>query len=101
MNNSNTLNLAKLPANVQQQVIDYYDYLVMKYASVEQAKNTFSQNADDGLFLQQYIKPMRKQTDIADIVREQNYHGVDKEKMYGITQTINIPQSTDELLLML
>lgn len=36
MNHSTTLHLAKLPANVQQQIIDYYDYLVAKYAGIDQ-----------------------------------------------------------------
>lgn len=95
MNSSNILNLSQLPANVRQQLIDYYLYLVDKYASVEQKQN------QDTAFLNQFAKPIRKQTDVEALVREQNYKGVDKAKIKSITQTIDIPQSTDELLLLL
>ena len=43
-----------------------------------------SQNEDDSLFLQQYIKPIREQTDIADMICEQDYRGVDKQKIHHI-----------------
>lgn len=38
MNTSSVLNLTKLPANVRQQLIDYYQFLLEKYANVEQLK---------------------------------------------------------------
>lgn len=95
MNSSNILNLSKLPINVRQQLIDYYQYLVEKYTIAEQAQN------QDTTFLQQFVKPMRKHTDINALVKEQNYSGVDKAKVQNIVKAINIPQSTDELLMML
>ncbi|MEM8524716.1 MAG: hypothetical protein AAGG68_08730 [Bacteroidota bacterium] len=95
MNSSNILNLSRLPATVRQQLRDYYQYLVAKYANAEQ------EESQDDLFLQQFVKPMLKRTDIDVMVRQQHYKGVDKVKMRNITQSINIPQSTDELLLML
>lgn len=56
---------------------------------------------DNTAFLHRYVKPTRKKTDIELMIREQNYKGVNKMKLRQITQSINIPQSTDELLLML
>lgn len=95
MDSSNLLNLSKLPTSVRKQLTDYYQYLVEKYAHVEQ------EQSQDAAFLEQFVKPMRKRTDIDAMVRQQNYKGVNKAKIQNITRTINIPQSTDELLLML
>lgn len=95
MDSSNILNLSKLPVNVRQQLTDYYLYLVEKYANVEQEQNK------DTTFLQQFAKPMRKRTNIDAMVRQSDYKGVNKAKINSITKTIDIPQSTDELLIML
>lgn len=66
-----------------------------------QIEALLARTTDNTTFLQRYVKPTRKKTDIELMVREQNYKGVNKTKLRQITQSINIPQSTDELLLML
>ncbi len=66
-----------------------------------QIEALLARTTDNTAFLQRYVKPPRKKTDIELMIREQNYKGVNKIKLRQITQSINIPQSTDELLLML
>lgn len=67
-------------------------------AQIEALLNNVSDNT---LFLQKYIKPIRKKTNIDALIKAKNYAGVNKRKIKSITETINIPQTTDELLLML
>lgn len=56
---------------------------------------------EDIQFIQEYVKPIRKITDINALVKEKNYKGINKNELKSITSTINIPQETEELLAML
>ena len=57
--------------------------------------------SNDVLFVQKYVRPIRKTTDIDALVKAENYNGINKNVLKSITQTIDIPQETDELLAML
>jgi len=60
-----------------------------------------NQVSDDVAFIQKYVRPIRKKTDVNALIKQKNYKGIDKMKLQQITQSIDIPQSTDELLAML
>lgn len=47
------------------------------------------------------IKPTRKQLTIADLIEEQNYQPITKEKFYEKVEKLNIEEPLEDLLLML
>lgn len=55
----------------------------------------------DSLLIQKYVRPIRQKTDVAALVRAKGYKGVNKQQLRKITQSFDVPQSTDELLEML
>ena len=48
-----------------------------------------------------YFGHIEEKLDIEKLAREQNYTGIDLEKMKRITDELDIPQTTEELLAML
>lgn len=56
---------------------------------------------DNSSFLQQYVKPIRKVTNLDKMIANKQYKGVDKTIIQSVVKTIDIPQETDELLKML
>lgn len=56
---------------------------------------------DNTSFIQKYVKPIRKVTNLDKMITEKQYKGVDKEAFQSIVKTIDIPQETDDLLKML
>jgi len=47
------------------------------------------------------IKPIRKQLTVADMIEEQNYHPITKERFYEKVEKLNIEESLEDLLAML
>ncbi len=47
------------------------------------------------------IKPTRKQLTIADLIEEQNYQPITKERFYEKVEKLNIEEPLEDLLLML
>ena len=60
-----------------------------------------NQVSDDILLIQKYVRSTRQKTDVDTLIREKNYRGIDKKELKRITQSFDVPQSTDELLAML
>ncbi|MFK7904101.1 MAG: hypothetical protein AB8B69_03205 [Chitinophagales bacterium] len=60
-----------------------------------------AEKSSDFSIIQKYVRPIRKKTDVEALIKAKGYQGVDKQKFKQITQSIDIPQSTDELLNML
>lgn len=56
---------------------------------------------DNSAFLQKYVRPIRKVTNLEKMIVEKQYTGVDKTVIQSVVKTIDIPQETDELLQML
>ncbi len=48
-----------------------------------------------------YLTHVEEEFDLEKLAREQNYTGIDMEKMKRITAELDIPQTTEELLAML
>lgn len=57
--------------------------------------------SNDLLFIQKYVKPIRKTTDIDALVKAKAYKGMNNDVLKSISQTIDIPQETEDLLAML
>ncbi len=66
-----------------------------------QIEGLLNQVSDDIAFIQKYVRPIRKKTDVNALIKQKNYNGIDKRKLQQITQSFDVPQSTDELLAML
>lgn len=66
-----------------------------------QIEGLLNQVSDNMAFIQKYVRPIRKKTDVNALIRQKNYKGIDKKKLHQITQSFDVPQSTDELLAML
>ena len=47
------------------------------------------------------VKPIRSKTDIDQLIQEQGFTGVDREKMNRLIDEIDIEESIEELLAML
>ena len=50
------------------------------------------------LIIQKYTRPIRKVTRIEDLIKEQNYKGVNEEKLKEIVMKINIEQDVEVLI---
>ncbi len=66
-----------------------------------QIERFLKQVSGDMAVIQKYVRPIRKKTDVNALIRKKNYKGIDKKELKRITQSFDVPQSTDELLAML
>ena len=86
----------KRKKRVLQQIVKLSNEEVLK-----QIENLLNQASNDFSFIQKYVRPIQKKTDVAALIKAKNYNGVNKQKLKQITQSFDVPQSTDELLQML
>jgi hypothetical protein len=82
--------LIKIIANVQN------EYLLMK---LEEILKEWKQNDIDFDLLAQVSKPMLKDISVEDLVKEQNYQGIDRVHFDTLVAEINIEEPIDQLLL--
>jgi|AntRauTorckE5430_2_1112549.scaffolds.fasta_scaffold19931_2 hypothetical protein len=68
---------------------------------LESIEQLLALKTDNSALIQRYVKPIRKVTNLEKMIAEKQYKGINKAVIQSITKTINIPQSTDDLLKML
>lgn len=70
-------------------------------ASVSRLEVVFKMLAEELDILNKVAKPMRKQLSIEELVEEQNYKGINKDKFKRLVQDMAIEEPLEELLAMI
>jgi len=68
---------------------------------LKKVEETLNEISEDDLILQRLSKPMRKKTNLEEILKEQNYQPINKDKLFKQMDELNIQEPLEELLAMI